>query len=203
MYRRVWSRIPCIHRDPGEHGTDRIESLSDLIDWHMPEQFAFAEVGVFYGDVAEHLLTTFPRMFYTGVDLWAVQDSEVYNDDANNAEVLNLAYIHTLNRIVPFAGRTELYKIDSIKCAEEFYKIGVRFNMIYIDANHSTEAVYNDIIAWSKCLADGGILCGHDYCPGWESVKEGVDKAATVLGCEVKSCWEGLTNITKSSVWYY
>jgi predicted O-methyltransferase YrrM len=37
------------------------------------------------------------------------------------------------------------------------------FDMIYIDADHSYEGVYNDLkISYTK-LKTGGILCGHDY----------------------------------------
>ena len=35
--------------------------------------------------------------------------------------------------------------------------------MVYIDADHSYEAVKADIDAWMPHVRDGGILAGHDY----------------------------------------
>lgn len=36
-------------------------------------------------------------------------------------------------------------------------------DLVYIDADHGYEAVKDDILAWSKKIRRGGILCGHDY----------------------------------------
>lgn len=35
-------------------------------------------------------------------------------------------------------------------------------DMVYIDGDHETDAVLDDIRAWREVLADGGLLCGHD-----------------------------------------
>ena len=44
-------------------------------------------------------------------------------------------------------------------------------DMVFIDGDHSYEAVLADICAWSKHIRKGGILCGHDWIFG------GVQKA--------------------------
>ena len=36
-------------------------------------------------------------------------------------------------------------------------------DMVFIDANHDFEFIYQDIKTWSHKLKIGGILCGHDY----------------------------------------
>lgn len=50
------------------------------------------------------------------------------------------------------------------------------FDMIFIDGDHAYEAVAADIREWSRKLAPGGILCGHDYTEGWEGVRRAVDE---------------------------
>lgn len=47
-----------------------------------------------------------------------------------------------------------------------------KFDVIYVDGDHSTAQVYRDIAMARMALKDGGIICGDDY--GWASVRQGV-----------------------------
>jgi predicted O-methyltransferase YrrM len=63
--------------------------------------------------------------------------------------------------------------------------LNVQADLIYVDASHEENDVYNDIIAWHKKLISGGIMCGDDYMWGKAKdypVKRAVDRAATALG---------------------
>jgi predicted O-methyltransferase YrrM len=67
--------------------------------------------------------------------------------------------------------------LPSLDAAFLLAKTTMRFDLIFVDANHSYEAVKADILAWTPLLADGGILCGHDYDPpNWMGVKQAVDE---------------------------
>jgi predicted O-methyltransferase YrrM len=47
-----------------------------------------------------------------------------------------------------------------------------KFHVIFIDGDHTAEHVRSDIEKWRPLLADGGILCGHDYGrPDWPDVE--------------------------------
>jgi predicted O-methyltransferase YrrM len=47
-------------------------------------------------------------------------------------------------------------------------------DFVYIDAEHTYEAVKADLPAWWAKIKHGGILAGHDY--GWETVRKAVDE---------------------------
>jgi predicted O-methyltransferase YrrM len=71
----------------------------------------------------------------------------------------------------------------------------VRFDMIFIDANHRYEDVRDDILAWRPKLTPGGLLCGHDYdkdAPdgkGWQGVVRAVDELVPNVRRGAGSIW--------------
>lgn len=48
------------------------------------------------------------------------------------------------------------------------------FDMAFIDADHSYEAIWYDIVLCASLLREGGLLCGHDR--SWDGVKRAVDE---------------------------
>ena len=190
-----WDDITVYHRDPGPTGRARIEDLCDVIDdcLYNDAGFRFLEIGVFQGDVAEHLLAAYPTMEYTGIDPWLEQPSSVYKDDANNKSVLDSAKALSYSRTERFGGRRNFVESLSVSVAPTIDD-GF-FDFIYIDGNHSTEAVLEDITLWyPKAIR---AIFGHDFAPGWETVTCGVLLAAQKIGFNPKICWP------HSSVWYY
>lgn len=61
------------------------------------------------------------------------------------------------------------------------FKDGV-FDLVYIDADHSYESVYNDIMAWRPKVKSHGFIAGHDFTdPIADPLHEGVSRAVTEL----------------------
>jgi len=74
-----------------------------------------------------------------------------------------------IRNIVPIRSRTEI-------AATIIHSMGIRPDVVFVDADHGYNGVVADIQAWRPLLADGGVLCGHDYSySGWPDVKKVVD----------------------------
>lgn len=73
---------------------------------------------------------------------------------------------------------TKLLRLTSTDAA---LMLGGSFDLVFIDAMHTYEAVTEDIRAWLPKVRDGGVLAGHDYGGKFDGVKAAVD---TELGEE-------------------
>ena len=78
----------------------------------------------------------------------------------------NIIHLNLVDKIYP----VRLSSIDASK------QLNIKADLIYIDAAHDEESVYNDIIAWSLRLAENGIICGDDY-----------DKSDTMVNPEIQT----------------
>lgn len=92
----------------------------------------------------------------------------------------NIIHNKLCHKIVPI-------RMDTLEAARA---LTIKADLIYVDASHDEESVYNDIMHWYPKLNSGGIMCGDDWI--WGSVKKGVQKAAAILHTTIKfsgNCW--------------
>lgn len=68
--------------------------------------------------------------------------------------------------------RFETFRVSSLEAAT-YFQPG-HLDMIFIDADHSYDAVKADILAWKPLLAPGGVLCGHDFSKEFDGVRRAV-----------------------------
>ncbi len=122
------------------------------------------------------------------VDTWkgSVEHSGV------NPEALFSEFLRNMKRL-DFLGHPVVpMQMESISAAEHFFKIGLQPKLVFIDASHDYESVKSDIIAWSKCLHQDGVIAGHDYNDGWPGVIKAVDE----LVPQAHPCYR------QSSIWW-
>lgn len=120
------------------------------------------EIGVQKGDFSEIIIKNWKncQKLYL-MDAWKHQDENVYIDKAN---VENIEQEKLMNHVIEkFSKNKRIFVIQdfSPKGANRFPDN--YFSFIYIDADHSYEAVKNDLEAWFPKLKKGGIFSGHDY----------------------------------------
>lgn len=82
------------------------------------------------------------------------------------------------------AGLTEMITplpMTSENAAEILSRLGIRFDLVYIDAAHEYAAAKRDIAAYYNLLADDGLLIGDDYI-SWPGVTRAADEFAAEHG---------------------
>jgi len=98
------------------------------------------EVGVDVGENAADILTNFSNLN----KLYLVDVVDNIHDRFKNEKII-IFFIHK----------------PSVEAAKEFSDS--YFDFIYIDADHSYQAVKDDLNAWYPKLKVEGIICGHDF----------------------------------------
>jgi predicted O-methyltransferase YrrM len=73
-------------------------------------------------------------------------------------------------------------RLSSTDAAKVFNK---KIDFLFIDADHTYDAVYNDIMNWYPKLSKKGVICGDDW--HWLNVRAAVVDAAAVLNISVNA----------------
>lgn len=111
-----------------------------------------AEIGVNKGGTAFYLLNRFPDLKIIAVDNWRA-DNEIYGDMSEIKNGFMREAEKYGNRCVTLCG-------NSVDIARNIGDESLDF--IFIDGDHSYEAVKADIAAWAPKVKVGGFVMGHD-----------------------------------------
>lgn len=96
-----------------------------------------------------------------GIDIWAETGVRSQNDDSYEQLRLDQLF-QTMKALEARDRRVKIIKDFSPQVSHQFDNDF--FDFVYIDADHTEEAVYNDLCAWWDKVRPGGVLAGHDYC---------------------------------------
>jgi predicted O-methyltransferase YrrM len=160
------------------------EIFSDFITKYKPH--SILELGSFLGDSTITMAKLLKEHEINGciltIDTWLGAKEHWLNINCNllhfydkfeygigslyNKCVTNIIKSEVEDVIVPFPATTSTaYHV--------LYELGLKFDMIYIDADHDEESVYSDLNKFCNLLNDGGVMFGHDI--DWSGVKNAVD----------------------------
>jgi predicted O-methyltransferase YrrM len=118
-----------------------------------------AELGVDKGLLFRQLLHAVPALHLTGVDIFPIPEKK------------DKVYASAL----PYADRCRLLCMTTRAASDEV--ADGSFDFVFIDADHSADAVTDDIARWTPKVRRGGWLGGHDYHPRKPGVVRAVDRA--------------------------
>lgn len=150
------------------------DSVVQLIkEYHCRE---VAEIGVFTGVLAKHVLTRCQLARYYLIDPWMpYADERASGKDATLDGWNDICYA-VYNEFLWQCPESRIIRLDSVRASYLFKPESL--DLVFIDANHTYEAVSADIQAWLPIVRKGGVLAGHDYhCQGGHAgVKKAVDE---------------------------
>ena len=145
------------------------------------------ELGVLDGRTHLHLLSSCPDLSMVGIDIWEPKPEKDQIDGGRSFLNHNLALYqkNLMEHAAKYGSRSILIKIDTVEAALLF-EDGF-FDFVFIDADHTTEAVLADIEAWKPKIKAGGYLCGHDT--HFPSVREAIDEVVPMWSQEIDHVW--------------
>jgi ubiquinone/menaquinone biosynthesis C-methylase UbiE len=138
----------------------------------VPKNCKFLELGVFRGEFAKEILQAVnPSELYL-VDIWSGEMGSGDKDGDNYVKVNDMRSVYLgLFHQVKNKSNIYLVRCESVpflqSCKENY------FDAVYVDADHSEEAVYNDMVNSLRVIKPGGLLMGHDY---HHQIKTAVDR---------------------------
>ena len=133
------------------------------------------EVGVYTGQSAAFLLVELDNA-------WSEAQTRSWLDLVDS-HLTEHGAIRNLAPVAHMIGST--HECDSGEASTRYENASLDF--VFIDADHSYEAVKRDIAAWLPKVKSGGVIAGHDYChwPGFgviEAVTEAFDRVEVWRG---------------------
>ncbi len=115
------------------------------------------------------------------IDTWQGSSTEEAHKKDSRLDYLYQLFLSNMKH----SGCEEIVIPIRMTTNEAALALNIKADLIYVDADHTTDQVYADIVNWYPHLNPKGVMCGDDW--GWKSVRKGVKKAAKVLGKQIET----------------
>jgi methyltransferase family protein len=184
LKRRVWRLVHRHRPQPRRQG---------LLD-RLPRGGVCAEIGVWEGDFSEKLLESLRPARLHLIDPWQAVTGDGYAGACYGGRLvegqmeMDRRFTAVLDRFARERGDgiVEVHRLTSLEAVERF-RDG-ELDVVYIDGDHSYEAVRADLEAYAPKVRPGGLLAGDDYgVEGWwqGGVTRAVDEFVAAGGATV------------------
>lgn len=163
-------------RDPG-----RAVWLAEQINKHNWR--IGVELGVLQGEMSFHLLENCPGLHLVCVDTW---DGEGIAMSKPHPMALYFAAF-SQEVFAKYADRCLIMKCTTDEAAVWFPEHF--FDFVFLDADHSFDGAYQDIMNWRDLVKPSGMLCGHDLQPRHPGVEKALEAARINYGEGPDKIW--------------
>jgi len=157
-----------------------------------------AEVGVDNGKTSKRLLSMHKGLILFMIDRWAkppAGDSYITSGasiPSKGQGYFKRTYNNCIEIEATFKPRAKIIRGESTVIVHDFPD--KYFDCVFIDADHSFDGCYKDIINWLPKVKSGGFISGHDYDhPDQGEVKRAV--AAALPGKKIE--------VGENRTWFY
>ncbi|KPK32154.1 MAG: hypothetical protein AMS24_04880 [Chlamydiae bacterium SM23_39] len=148
----------------GWFGENNAKGLKTLIEQRRIK--TVVELGSWLGKstmyIAEHLPED-GKVY--AVDHWL--GSRVHHNNKAVKNLLPTLYEQFLSNVVQknLTEKIIPWKMTTVEAAKKMSLEGKLVDLVYIDAAHDEESVYQDMSMWYPLIKEGGVMCGDDW--GW------------------------------------
>ena len=108
----------------------------------------------------------------------------------HTARMTDGLYEKFISNMSPLNGHYQAHRMTTDEAAQLFEDGSL--DAVFIDADHTYDAVKKDIANWMPKIRKGGILAGHDYIHTWpgviQAVNESISDFSTMEQCWFKQC---------------
>ncbi|HEY4428616.1 MAG TPA: class I SAM-dependent methyltransferase [Solirubrobacteraceae bacterium] len=164
----------------------------------LPKHALCAEIGTWRGDFAETILRSrHPRTLHL-IDPWEHRGEDAYEralfgggalDGQGEMDAIYDGVLQRFRSAIE-SGQVKVRRSRSVEAAADFPDESL--DWVYIDGDHTYEAVKADLAAYARAVKPGGLLAGDDYgLAGWwgDGVTRAVDEFAanarlTIIGTQ-------------------
>lgn len=191
---------PLLHKEDPYEGFNADEWPDDTSGWgsdspafveviELLKPSRIIEVGTWKGGSALTMAREVERLGFDTeiicVDTWlGALEMWVDPSDPNRHGALSLkngypSIYYTFIANVVRANQSDVitpFPVPSITAAQWCALKGVRADMIYLDASHEEEDVYQDLVCWWDLVGPGGVMLGDDW--NWDGVRMAVERFA-------------------------
>jgi hypothetical protein len=154
--------------------------MRDILFQYYPKHSIGAEIGVWEGNFSQELLIKVrPKKLYL-IDPWVIQDYKRrwYSKDNANQGIMDNLHIHVHTK---FKNTLEVTIVRDFSDNAFRLIVDDELDWVYIDGNHSENAVYKDLCNSYQKVKSKGHITGDDYTwidpdTNTQSVKCAVDR---------------------------
>ena len=144
-------------------GKNRWDVIAELINKYGIN--IYAEIGIYKGGNIRRIVRRCPHVKYYLVDPYKANPNKkggIYRHDQEHFDFLKSFVANNIKNY-----DAEWMYTTSLKASKKFDDDF--FDMVFIDADHSYNAVKQDIKVWLPKIKPGGIIIGHDYNNRWKN----------------------------------
>jgi FkbM family methyltransferase len=135
--------------------------LASLVNKMYPKGIG-VEIGVLRGEFSKIILERWEQGTLYMVDTWR-HIGEYVDLNGRDDQYHYDCMTQTARNIKDYQDRAHMIRMDSVQSSHIFPD--EYFDFIFIDADHSYQAVVRDLESWWPKIKKGGLFCGDDYIP--------------------------------------